>query len=215
MFPLKKSEKSAPAEATESSASPKATHGSTRADRASAPAAEQTEARPNRHPQEKKGVPTPTRKEREAARKRPLVVTDPAEAKKRRRAEQAAAAEKTREAFRTGDDRYLPLQHRGENRRLIRNVIDERFRIGELLIFLAIPYFLFSFLFAGNLQLSQILSYVFLGFIAIMAIEIFFVTRKVRARQRAAGVTGQRSDVFYIFQRISMFRRFRMPAAGV
>lgn len=203
MFRLKKSEKSAPSEATTESGSAETT-------------AERLERERNeRHPQEKKGVPTPTRREREAARKRPLVVTDPVEAKRRRREEQAAQSEKMRTALKTGDDRYLPLQHRGENRRLIRNTIDEHFRISELLIFVAIPYVVFQLIFAQNMAAQQILAYVFMAFFAAMAIEIFMVTRLVRRRQAEKGLARQRGDVFYIIQRMGMFRKMRMPNHGV
>lgn len=203
MFGKKNSEKSAPS-----------FNGSTAADaqKTSEPVNASSQ---ERHPQDKKGVPTPTRKEREAARRRPLIVSDPAEAKRQRREARAAEAAKVRESFKTGDERYLPLKHRGANRKMIRSVVDERFRFSELLMFLLLPLLFLSIVFATNLEVQRIVSYIFYAMFLIFIIESILITRKVRRIQAERNIPRQPGDVFYILERTMMFSKFRMPAPGI
>lgn len=77
-----------------------------------------------------KGRATPTRAEREAARKRPLVA-DTKEAKARARAELAARREKARLGMAAGDDRYLPVRDKGPQRRFARDFVDAGWHLGE------------------------------------------------------------------------------------
>ncbi len=77
-----------------------------------------------------KGRATPTRAEREAARKRPLVA-DTKEAKARARAELAAKREKARVGMAAGDERYLPVRDKGPQRRFARDFVDAGWHLGE------------------------------------------------------------------------------------
>lgn len=77
-----------------------------------------------------KGRATPTRAEREAARKRPLVA-DTKEAKARARAELQTAREKARVGMANGEDRYLPVRDKGPQRRFARDFVDAGWHIGE------------------------------------------------------------------------------------
>ena len=81
-----------------------------------------------------KGAPTPSRAEQEAARKRPLVPNDRKEAAKQARAKQAEARERARVGMAAGDDRYLPARDRGPQKKYVRDYVDARFSIGEVLI---------------------------------------------------------------------------------
>src|SRR5262249_13071180 len=84
---------------------------------------------------QKKGRPTPSRKEAEAMNKARNKVP-------RTRKEQNAAARlargessaKMRQAMKTGDDRYLPARDRGPVRRFIRDYVDSRFSFIEILL---------------------------------------------------------------------------------
>ena len=62
----------------------------------------------------KKGRPTPSRKEQQAARRQPLVVNDRKEAKAREREAMAKARERQNDALMGGDQRYLPAVDRGD-----------------------------------------------------------------------------------------------------
>ncbi|MCB4207535.1 DUF3043 domain-containing protein [Arthrobacter sp. UM1] len=222
----KKSEKLTEAHASETTASetaPSSGTGSTAAGAASRTGTPKTaetgpaeqSPRERRHPQEKKGAPTPTRREREAARKRPLVTNDPKEARRQRREARAAEAEKVRESFKTGDERYLPPKHRGANRRLVRKVVDERFRIPEIMIFVLLPFVILSLVLSTNMEVQKAISNIFMAFILLVAVEVFLCVRSLRKRQAETGTERQRGDVFYVIERIIMFRKFRTPAVGV
>ncbi|MBG6237950.1 hypothetical protein IWX78_000905 [Mycetocola sp. CAN_C7] len=81
-----------------------------------------------------KGRATPTRKEREALNKRPLVPGDRKEAQKAAKAKLAESREKARIGLAAGDERYLPARDRGQQKRFVRDFVDSRFNIGEFLI---------------------------------------------------------------------------------
>lgn len=86
---------------------------------------------------DKKGRATPTRKEREAAARKPLVASATVltkEQKKARRDEIAAERAVRREGLMNGEEKYLGYRDKGPQKRLVRDVVDSRFTIGELLI---------------------------------------------------------------------------------
>ena len=71
----------------------------------------------------------------------------------RTRKEQAAArrlartegSSKMREAMRTGDDRYLPARDQGPVRRFIRDYVDSRFWVLELMLPVMVVLLLFGY----------------------------------------------------------------------
>ena len=64
-----------------------------------------------------KGRPTPTRKEREAANKRPIVVADRSEARRVNRERDRIERAKVNAGYAAGDERYLPMRDRGAQKR--------------------------------------------------------------------------------------------------
>ncbi|HEY7720028.1 MAG TPA: DUF3043 domain-containing protein, partial [Pedococcus sp.] len=82
----------------------------------------ETVARPER--EGAKNRPTPKRREQEAARKKPLVVTDRKAARQADRLKRRESSAKMREAMLTGDDRHLPARDKGPERRFIRDYVD-------------------------------------------------------------------------------------------
>lgn len=81
-----------------------------------------------------KGRATPSRKEQEAARKRPLVPNDRKEAGKQSKAAQQEARERARIGLANGDERYLTVRDRGPQRKFVRDFVDARWSVGEFLI---------------------------------------------------------------------------------
>ena len=81
-----------------------------------------------------KGHATPTRKEREAARKRPLVGGKTPEARALSREQQRSQRERARVGMANGEEKYLPLRDRGPQKRYIRDVVDSRWGFAELTI---------------------------------------------------------------------------------
>lgn len=82
----------------------------------------------------KKGRPTPKRRDQEAARRRPLVPADREAAKKQAKQESRIGRAKAREAFARGDESALPARDRGPVKRFIRDTVDSRWNIGEILL---------------------------------------------------------------------------------
>lgn len=105
---------------------------------------DETQSNQNQNPSEgkaaannKKGRATPTRKEREAAARKPLVgssVPLTKEQKKARREQLAAERAVRREGLMNGEEKYLGYRDKGPQKRLVRDIVDSRFTVGELLI---------------------------------------------------------------------------------
>lgn len=84
-----------------------------------------------------KGRPTPTRKQAEAARRRPLVASSREDVKARKAADRARRA-REQQAMLDGDERYLPARDKGPVRRLARDVVDARRNVGDHFIWYAL-----------------------------------------------------------------------------
>lgn len=162
-----------------------------------------------------KGVPTPSRREQEAARKRPLVPTDRKEAAKNARAKQAEAREKARVGMANGDERYLTARDRGPQRRYVRDYVDARFSIGEFLIPVMLLVIVLSFLPWAFMQvwglvalwaffLIAVLDCVFLG---------FRVTKKIGDKFGKSKV--ERGLKWYAAMRALQLRVMRLPKPQV
>ncbi len=81
-----------------------------------------------------KGRATPTRQEREAARRRPLVPEDRKAARRESRAKLNEQREAARIGMANGDERYLPIRDKGPQKRYVRDFVDARWNVGEILL---------------------------------------------------------------------------------
>ena len=81
-----------------------------------------------------KGRPTPSRKDQEKLRKRPLVGDKSKEAKRIEKERVREQRAKIREGMMSGDERYLTSRDRGPQRKLVRDLVDARFTVGELVL---------------------------------------------------------------------------------
>ncbi|HEY8281139.1 MAG TPA: DUF3043 domain-containing protein [Leifsonia sp.] len=171
---------------------------------------EETEARLKQG----KGAPTPTRREQEAARKRPLVPTDRKEAARAARQHTAEAREKARLGMAAGDDRYLTARDRGPQRRYVRDYVDARFSIGEYLIPVMLFVIVLSFL-PGYFQVYGLLA--LWAFFAIAVIDCvilgFRVTKRIGAKFGASKV--ERGLRWYAAMRALQLRVMRLPKPQV
>lgn len=159
----------------------------------------------------KKGVPTPTRREQEAARKRPLVANDRKVARQRERQRIAEQRAKMRRAMETGEEKYLPTRDRGPQKRFARDYVDARTGVGEWLLIIVLV-----FLFASFLMSEQARALVAFGLWAVMLaviLESWWVGRQVRRRIEAKFGVGQleRGIRFYAAMRALQVRRLRLP----
>jgi Protein of unknown function (DUF3043) len=95
---------------------------------------------------QKKGRPTPTRREVEAAnRAKAKVPRTRRERAAARRGSRTDTAAKMREAMRSGDDRYLPERDRGPVKRFIRDYVDSGFSVLEVMLPLMVVLLAFGY----------------------------------------------------------------------
>jgi hypothetical protein len=134
----------------------------------------------NRTPGQKKGQPTPSRKEREQARIRPLVGDRSKEAKQAERQRIREERVKAREGMMAGDERYLTLRDRGPQRKYVRDLVDARFTAGEMVLPALFIVVLATFVNSYLVQLITLFS--MWGLFGIVAIDAWFVSRMVKKR---------------------------------
>lgn len=175
---------------------------------------EQTAARLAGSTNTGKGAPTPTRKQQEAARKRPLVPDDRKLAAKQARAKAAEAREKARVGMAAGDERYLPMRDRGAQKRFVRDYVDARFNVGEFMIpvmfvIIIVTMFpdqqvqLYGILFLWTYFLASVIDCVLLGFRLNRKVEQKFGTGKAERIR------------WYAAMRALQLRLMRMPRPQV
>ncbi len=190
----------------------KSQNGITEAEAAAArEAAEAEPVQPKKSLPQKKGAPTPRRKDQEAARRRPLVHNDrkaAREAQKKAMAEQRA---KMRQAMETGEEKYLPVRDRGPQKRWVRDYVDARFGIGEWLLIIMLVFLFASFMMPLEVR-GMVTYFMFLLMIAVF-VELFWVGRKVRKGLAAKfGPENVEKGVrFYGAMRALQMRRLRLP----
>ena len=159
-----------------------------------------------------KGHPTPTRKEREAAQRRPLVPTSKEDSKKRRE-EQRIRAAREQKALQTGDERFMPRQHAGAPRRFARDFIDSRTTVTEFMLPAAIASMAALVFFGNNVAIMSAVTLALVILMAVWAVESAFLLRKMR-KQAAAKFGAEklpRMYAIYGLTRLTLFRRMRVP----
>jgi len=160
-----------------------------------------------------KGHATPSRKEQEAARKRPLVPSDRRLAAKQSRSQVQAARDRARAGMANGEEKYLPVRDKGPQKRYIRDYIDARFSIGEVLLPLLVVVIIGTFI-------DSIAVYVFIGVYSIFAVVVleaiivsFVLRRKLAEKFGKAKV--ERGVSWYAAMRMVQLRILRLPKPQV
>jgi hypothetical protein len=161
-----------------------------------------------------KGRATPTRAEREAARKRPLV-PDTKEAKARARAELAAQREKARVGMANGDARYLPPRDQGPQRKFVRDWVDAGWHLGEAVMPAMVLVILATFL-----PFPAIQYYAFVGlwifiFFVIGDMVITSITVKRAVKRKFGADKIEKGLGWYAAMRTVQMRFLRLPKPQV
>lgn len=161
-----------------------------------------------------KGHPTPSRKEKEEARKRPLVSNDRTAARRADRAATQAQRDRARVGMANGEEKYLPVRDRGPQKRFVRDYVDARFSIGELLIPLMLVVIVLTFFPQPEVQTIGLVALWAFFIVAIADVLIlgFILTRKLAAKFGADKVEKVR---FYAAMRALQLRAMRMPKPQV
>ena len=147
----------------------------------------------------KKGRPTPSRKEQVAARRRPIVGAD-----------RGAAKTADRE-----DEKYLPIVDKGPQRRYIRDYIDARRNLGDIMLILLIVFLVASWVVSGfGVAAAPVYYGTMYGMYALMllwVIDYWLMWRKLKQMVIAKFGEVQRGSGMYAFNRVMMIRRMRRP----
>ncbi|MEI5582396.1 MULTISPECIES: DUF3043 domain-containing protein [unclassified Agromyces] len=161
-----------------------------------------------------KGAPTPTRAEREAARRRPLVPNDRKEAARQARAKAADARERARLGLAAGDEKYLPARDRGPQKKYVRDYVDARFSIGEILIPVMFGVIILTFVPSYEVQTIGIFALWAFFLISVVDVIILGVVlqRKLAAKFGADKVERVR---WYAAMRALQLRPLRLPKPQV
>lgn len=167
-----------------------------------------------------KGHATPSRKEREAANKRPLVPNDRRAASKANRAAIAADRERARVGMAAGDERYLPRRDRGPQRKFVRDYVDARWNIGELMVPLMLIVIVMTFadtLYVSGLTLAEIGVLTMWAFIILVFIDGYVLSflLKRRVKQKFGAENVERGLGWYAAMRSIQLRPMRMPKPQV
>lgn len=167
-----------------------------------------------------KGRPTPARKQQEKLRRKPAVGNRTPEAKKAQKAALKAERMKAREGLESGDDRYLTSRDRGPQRRLVRDIVDSRFTVGELVLPSLFLVIIISSITTGNPQTDL---YIQLGTLIAMwslfgliALDGYLIGRRalkiVQAKYPDKAEKGLR---WYAAMRSIQMRGMRLPKPQV
>jgi hypothetical protein len=160
-----------------------------------------------------KGRPTPSRREREAANRRPIVGATPAD-RKVARSRLTNERERARVGLANGEERYLPAKDRGEQRRYIRDYVDARWSVGEVLMPVLIVFVLVALIAAGIESYVTSFVWLFVLLFIVDATATWFMLRRRIVAKWGAGAF-RRGSFFYVISRQFQMRFLRMPKPQV
>ena len=149
-----------------------------------------------------------------------LVVADRKEARRRDRERSNRERAEAQQALMTGDERKMPLQHRGPERSFVRDVVDSRRNIAEYFFPVAFLFMLLALVlplikpeltavFSGGMIL------VLWGGIALCVVDGFILRKRLRREVTERFGDVGRGVVTYGIMRAIQIRRFRLPRAQI
>lgn len=161
-----------------------------------------------------KGRATPSRREREAANRRPIVVADRKAARRLSRTRESEYRERARIGLANGEERYLPARDKGPQRKFARDWVDSQWTIGEFLI----PVFVLFFVATLLIPAATWLFFPLYGYLALTIADGLF--RAAVIRRRIAQKLGDKTKVerglnLYVVMRSAQFRNLRVPKPTV
>ena len=165
-----------------------------------------------------KGRPTPSRKEAEAANKRPLVPTDRKAAAKDARAKARIDRDLEYRAMQTGDERHLPARDRGPVRRYVRDHVDARWSLGEFFMPVAAAFLVLAAISTRiNAALFTIVTLALYVYVIAAFIDGFILWRGLRKKLTAKfGVAAlPKGLATYAALRAFQLRPTRLPKPQV
>ncbi len=157
----------------------------------------------------RKSAPTPSRAEREAANKRPLVIADKKEAKRHAREVMQKERLKARDGLARGDEKYLTARDRGPQRKYARAYVDARPGAGQFMLPIMIIVLVSSFV--GDLQMQITMAYILYGIVLVVVVDSFVMAMQLRRRIVAKFGSIERGVRWYAVMRSTQMRIMRLP----
>ncbi|MGQ7296329.1 DUF3043 domain-containing protein [Quadrisphaera sp. KR29] len=167
-----------------------------------------------------KGRPTPTRAQREAANRRPLVPAD-------RRAASASSKEALRAERRrvqlgriNGEEKYLALRDRGPVKRYVRDVVDSRRNLGEHFLPFVLVLLIVQLAVSSTANTSLFVASYALLYVGLIAVVVDSLVLRRRVRRLVSERFGpdalvRTGVVGYAVMRALQLRRSRIPKPQV
>ena len=163
-----------------------------------------------------KGRPTPTRKEAEAAaRARAKAAAGGGRADRARQREfKAEQSRKIRAGMKAGDERYLLPRDKGPVRRFIRDFVDVRFSVVEMVIPLLIIGLVLGY--TGSPALVSASSYLMLATVLFVVTDMLLLRWKLRRElKRRFPEEPLKGTTYYALTRAMQMKFMRLPKARV
>ncbi|GEP33031.1 hypothetical protein NSZ01_07990 [Nocardioides szechwanensis] len=162
-----------------------------------------------------KGRPTPTRKEAEAAAKaRAKVPRTRKEVAAMQRSARVESSQKVRAAMKSGDERYFMARDKGPVRRFIRDFVDSRFSVVELMIPLLVVTMVLGY--SGSSDLRSMGNALLFGTLLLVIADLFLLRRKIR-KELTRRFPGEplKGTTYYTITRAMQMKFMRMPKSKV
>jgi len=160
---------------------------------------------------DKKGRPTPKRKEAQEQRVfRRLAPAATKEAKKLQKQQARLSRAAQREAYMRGDENALPARDKGPVKRFVRNYVDSRKSIGEYFLPIIFIVLIFTLIPSPIFQIGSII--IMYGVLLISVIDGFFLSRKIKSAVIAKFPDASLKGIgMYGWLRSTQMRRMRSP----
>lgn len=164
---------------------------------------------------QKKGRPTPKRKDAQAAVKSSSLAPASTKAEKKRAKDAARIARLAqRAAYLRGEESALPMRDRGPERKYVRNFIDSRRSIGEYFLPLIGFVLLLSLVPIGAFAVAGII--IMYSVLLISVVDGFFLSRKIKAEVATRFPDKNSKGLgLYGWLRSTQMRRMRAPKPQV
>ena len=140
--------------------------------------------------------------------------SDRAAARKAARGQMQAQRERARIGMAAGEEKFLPMRDRGPQKRFVRDYVDARFSVGELLIPLMFGVIILTFFPQPEVQAIGLVALWAFFLVAIIDVVVlgFIVKRKITAKFGADRVEKVR---WYAAMRALQLRLMRLPKPQV
>jgi Protein of unknown function (DUF3043) len=164
---------------------------------------------------DKKGRPTPKRKEAEAARKVSSLAPASTKAEKARAKEASRAARVAqRAAYLRGDESALPSRDKGPVKRFVRNYVDSRRSVGEYFLPIIFVVLVLTLIPSKVFQLGSI--FIMYSVLLTSVVDGFFLSRKLKkvVTEKFPG-SDLKGIGMYGWLRSTQMRRMRTPKPAI